>query len=90
MSDNTDDLLHTPVGWVRQGRELTREFRFKNFYATMSFVNAVAHLANAADHHPDLAVSYNKCGIKLTTHDAGGITAKDVILAESISRLPEL
>jgi 4a-hydroxytetrahydrobiopterin dehydratase len=58
-------------------RELRREFRFKNYYETMAFVNAVAWIAHAADHHPDLEVGYNRCVVRYSTHDAGGLTEKD-------------
>lgn len=60
-----------------QCRELRREFRFKNYYETMAFVNAVAWIAHAADHHPDLEVGYNRCVVRYSTHDAGGLTEKD-------------
>ena len=60
-----------------QFRELRREFRFKNYYETMAFVNAVAWIAHAADHHPDLEVGYNRCVVRYSTHDAGGLTEKD-------------
>ena len=58
-------------------RELRREFRFRNYYETMAFVNAVAWIAHAADHHPDLEVGYNRCVVRYSTHDAGGLTEKD-------------
>lgn len=58
-------------------RELRREFRFENYYETMAFVNAVAWIAHAADHHPDLEVGYNRCVVRYSTHDAGGLTEKD-------------
>ncbi|MEM1011509.1 MAG: 4a-hydroxytetrahydrobiopterin dehydratase [Planctomycetota bacterium] len=89
MSDSTDDVMETPAGWTRNGPTLVRTFKFKDFTRTMSFVNAVAHVANAADHHPDLLVSYGKCEVTLSTHDAGTVTPKDVVLAMSISKLPE-
>lgn len=66
---------------------LEQEFRFKNFYETMGFVNAVAWIANNEDHHPDLEVSYNRCKITLTTHAAGGLTVNDFICAAKIDAL---
>jgi 4a-hydroxytetrahydrobiopterin dehydratase len=69
------------------GDSITREFRFANFHLTMGFANAVAHLANREDHHPDLALSYGRCAISLNTHDANGLSLNDFILAAQIDRL---
>ena len=76
-------------GWrvVEDGRALRRELRFGDFYRTMSFVNALAHLANAEDHHPDLEVGYNYCNVRFSTHDAGGLTEKDFICAAKTDAL---
>jgi 4a-hydroxytetrahydrobiopterin dehydratase len=69
------------------GRELQREFVFKDFYRTMSFVNALAHVANREDHHPDLAIGYNYCRVRYTTHAVNGLTENDFICAAKIDRL---
>jgi len=69
------------------GRELQRECSFKDFYRTMSFVNALAHVANSEDHHPDLAIGYNYCRIRYSTHAVGGLTENDFICAAKIDRL---
>jgi len=69
------------------GRELQREWVFKDFYRTMSFVNALAHIANAEDHHPDLAVGYNYCRLRYSTHAIGGLSENDFICAAKIDRL---
>src|SRR5688500_6535982 len=76
-------------GWSFNGdaRGLEQEFNFKNFHETMGFVNAVAWIANAEDHHPDLEIGYNRCKIKLTTHAAGGLTVNDFICADKIDAL---
>ncbi len=76
-------------GWeaTADGKAITKQFSFKNFYETMSFVNAVAHIANTQDHHPDLAVSYNRCRITYNTHTVGGISQNDLICAAKIERL---
>jgi 4a-hydroxytetrahydrobiopterin dehydratase len=78
----------TPL-WLlgTDGRSISREFRFTNFYLTMSFVNALAHLANREDHHPDLEVSYGRCLVRLNTHDVGGLSLNDFILAAQIDAL---
>ena len=69
------------------GTALVREFRFKNFFRTMSFVNAVAHVANVEDHHPDLAVGYDRCQIRYSTHAISGLSENDFICAAKIDRL---
>jgi 4a-hydroxytetrahydrobiopterin dehydratase len=73
--------LHEDWRIVEDGKALRRTLRFEDFYRTMSFVNALAHLANAEDHHPDLELGYNYCNIRFSTHDAGGLTEKDFICA---------
>lgn len=74
-------------GWQVVGDTLAKTFAFDGYPATMSFVNAVAFLAQREDHHPDLIVRYRDCRIVYTTHDAGGITLNDVICAARIERL---
>lgn len=76
-------------GWERSAdrKAITRTFKFKNFYETMSFVNALAHIANRQDHHPDLAVSYNTCRVTYNTHTVGGVSENDLICAAKIERL---
>ena len=73
--------LHEDWRIVEDGKALRRTLRFEDFYRTMGFVNALAHLANAEDHHPDLELGYNYCNIRFSTHDAGGLTEKDFICA---------
>src|ERR1017187_4524674 len=67
--------------WKRDGEIISRTFEFKDFPAAMRFVNAVAELAEQAQHHPDIDVRWNKVALALTTHDAGGLTEKDFALA---------
>ena len=76
-------------GWqvARDGKSLRRELRFADFYRTMSFVNALAHVANAEDHHPDLELGYNYCNVRFSTHDTGGLTEKDFICAAKADAL---
>lgn len=76
--------------WVlsNEGPFLRREFRFKDFYRTMSFVNAVAHIANVEDHHPDLEVGYNHCRVQYTTHAIKGLSENDFICAAKIDLIP--
>ncbi len=76
-------------GWTvaDDGRSLRRSFQFKDFYRTMSFVNAVAHVANAEDHHPDLQIGYGYCRMTFTTHSIGGLSQNDFICAAKVDRL---
>ncbi len=67
--------------WRRAGEIISRTFVFKDFPAAMNFVNAVAELAEQAQHHPDIDVRCHKVTLALTTHDAGGLTKKDFALA---------
>lgn len=60
---------------------LSREFRFRDFYATMAFVNAVAWIAHRQDHHPDIQVGYNHCLVTWSTHAVGGLSRNDFICA---------
>jgi 4a-hydroxytetrahydrobiopterin dehydratase len=69
-------------------RALRRDFSFRDFYRTMSFVNALAHLANVEDHHPDLEVGYNYCRVRYTTHAVKGLSDNDFVCAAKIDRLP--
>ncbi len=69
-------------------KSLKRSLKFADFYRAMSFANAVAHLANVEDHHPDLEVGYGYCRISYSTHAIGGLSRNDFICAAKIDRLP--
>ena len=69
-------------------QSIQREFRFKDFLRTMSFVNALAHVANIEDHHPDLEAGYNYCRVRFTTHAIHGLSENDFICAAKIDQLP--
>ena len=68
-------------------KSLHREWKFRNFYHTMSFVNALAHIANLEDHHPDLEVGYNYCRVLFTTHAIKGLSQNDFICAAKVDRI---
>jgi 4a-hydroxytetrahydrobiopterin dehydratase len=71
-------------GWeVRDGR-LRKRFTFKTFLRSLSFVNSVGYLAEAAGHHPDITINYNKVTLRLITHSEGGLTWRDFDLARQI------
>jgi 4a-hydroxytetrahydrobiopterin dehydratase len=76
-------------GWriADDGKSLRRAFVFEDFYRTMAFVNAVAWIANAEDHHPDLEVGYNYCRMVFATHSIGGLSDNDFICAAKIDAL---
>lgn len=80
-------LATLPGKWVlaEDKASIHQSFEFKDFAEAFSFMAHVALLAEKADHHPDWSNSYNKVDISLTSHDAGGLTAKDIALAEQIS-----
>ena len=75
------------AGWSISAASIEKTFAFDDFHATIGFVNALAWIANHEDHHPDLRVSYNRCVVGWSTHDAGGITRNDVICAAKTDRL---
>lgn len=71
-------------GWHLQGKEITKQFHFLSFKASLAFVNKVGDIAEAADHHPDITINYNRVTLALTTHAAGGLTERDFALAAEI------
>lgn len=83
------ELLPQLPNWelVENGHALTRTFSFKDYYRTLSFVNALAHVANAEDHHPDLSVHYGRCVVRFSTHDVGGLSENDFICAAKADQL---
>jgi len=72
-------------GWTREGDGLRRTFTFPRFADAITFVNRVAEHAERLDHHPDILVEYTKVTLTSTSHDAGGITARDFALATAVS-----
>lgn len=87
--EEAERLLKKVPGWQlsTDGKEIFREYSFKNFYKTMAFVNAVAWIANQENHHPDLKVGYNYCNIHFHTHAIGGLSENDFICAAKINKL---
>ena len=79
--------MSTLAGWNADNGRLAKTFAFANFHETIGFVNALAWIANREDHHPDLSVSYSRCIVAWSTHDAGGITENDVVCAAKTDRL---
>jgi 4a-hydroxytetrahydrobiopterin dehydratase len=76
-----------PLGWRLIDGALEKSFRFKDFHHSIGFVNAVAFIANAEDHHPDLAVSFSQCTVRFNTHDVNGISVSDFLCASKVDAL---
>ncbi|HEY8802296.1 MAG TPA: 4a-hydroxytetrahydrobiopterin dehydratase [Candidatus Dormibacteraeota bacterium] len=74
-------------GWRLEGAELVKPYKFKNFVEAVDFVNAITGVAERQNHHPDLVVRWGEVTVRLTTHDAHGITENDFKLAEAIDRI---
>jgi 4a-hydroxytetrahydrobiopterin dehydratase len=82
-----EHLANVP-GWALEDGMIVRTFTLKDFTAALTFVGACGHLAEAAGHHPDITINYNRVKLALVTHDAGGLTEKDFALAAQINALP--
>lgn len=81
--------LNTVNGWRHdaEGRAISKEFKFRDFSGAFAFMTRVALLAEKADHHPEWSNVYNRVSIRLTTHDAGGLSEKDIAMARAIDAL---
>lgn len=84
--ERTDALKRIPA-WKHKSQVIRRTFEFKDFPAAIRFVNATAKVAEKEWHHPDIDIRWNKVTLALTTHDAGGLTAKDIALASKFDAL---
>jgi 4a-hydroxytetrahydrobiopterin dehydratase len=73
--------------WKKRGSAISRTYEFEDFPASIRFVNRIAKVAEKAWHHPDIDIRWNKVTLTLTTHDEGGLTAKDFELAERFDKL---
>lgn len=86
----TDDEVRAGLAefpsWEASDKSIHAEFRFSDHIEAMGFVNRVALAAEKLDHHPDLRIVYNRVEIVLSSHDAGGVTARDFRLARAIER----
>lgn len=86
---DTERLLAALPGWELEpgGKAIRRRFRFRDYFHTMAFVNAVASIAHREDHHPDLEVHYDRCSVRFSTHDTGGLSLNDFICAARVDDL---
>jgi len=86
--EQIQDALARLADWNREGDWLTRDLKFENFKGAMEFVNRVAGVAEAMNHHPDILIhGWNKVRLSVMTHSEGGLTGKDFKLAERINEL---
>ena len=81
--------MDIPDGWIKSadGKAIERSYRFKDFAKAFAFLTRVAVHAEAVDHHPEFTSVWNRVDFRLTSHDAGGVTDRDVALAEAIDAL---
>ena len=80
-------MTHAPPGWTNDGNALTRSYRFDDFAYAFAFLTRVAAHAEAVDHHPEFTSVWNRVDFRLTSHDAGGVTPRDLALAAAIHAL---
>ena len=85
--DEIQRRLQSLPQWRRDGDSLKRDFTFEDFAGSVDFVNRITPPAEEMNHHPDLTISWNKVGVALSTHSAGGITEDDFELAARIDPL---
>lgn len=81
-----EELKLVPL-WELEGDRIARKFRFPTFNGSIEFVNQIAHQAEAMDHHPDILVEYNQVTLRLSTHDAGGLSERDFRFAQAVDRV---
>ncbi|MCW5598995.1 MAG: 4a-hydroxytetrahydrobiopterin dehydratase [Nitrosomonas sp.] len=85
--EEANNLMQQLEGWSLANNKISKTFEFKNYYQTMAFVNAVAWISHREDHHPDMAVGYNKCHVEYMTHAINGLSENDFICAAKIDWL---
>ncbi len=87
----TDAEIRAQLGalpdWTFEAGSIRRLFRFRDYYETMAFVNALAFVAHSEDHHPELVVRYNQCEAAFSTHSVGGVSENDFICAAKADAL---
>lgn len=86
-NEQVQEAIAAMPGWSGDTTALVRDFSFADFAEALTFVNRVAQIAEEQNHHPDIDIRYNKVRLTLTSHDAGGVTKRDLRLASSISKL---
>lgn len=87
LSQEIESFLEKNRNWAKKQKALTRSYRFSDFNAAFGFMTCVALEAERRSHHPEWFNVYNKVDVRLTTHDTGGISAKDIALAKVMDKL---
>ena len=82
-----DKLIRQLENWQQYDHLISKTYRFKDYYQTIAFVNAIAWMAHREDHHPELTVSYNSCHVEYTTHAIHGLSENDFICAAKVEML---
>ena len=86
-AEMVQESLRSLPEWKLEGKEIVRQYEFADFAAAMVFVNQVAEKAEAAGHHPDIDIRYNKVRLALVSHDKGGLTKRDMSMAGAIDSI---
>ena len=87
LSDDAVDAALQELSWTREGDELVKQVTRTDFVDAVRFVDALVPVAEEANHHPDVAISWNKVTLRLSTHSVGGLTQRDLDLAARIDHL---
>jgi 4a-hydroxytetrahydrobiopterin dehydratase len=87
--DEIERELASLPGWERSGVSIRKEFRFDAYLDGIEFVRRVGEAAEAANHHPDMAVGYRLVTVELTSHDSGGVTSRDIRLARTVEGIQQ-
>lgn len=90
-ADEVSTYLQAVVGWSLNENKIVKDFKFRDYHATLSFVNAIAEMIHLQDHHPELLVSYDQCKVSYNTHSVnggqGGLSENDFICAAKIDAI---
>ena len=89
--DEINAYLWAVPGWTLEQGKVVKSFDFKNYYETLAFINAIAYVVHAEDHHPELLVTYNRCVVRFDTHSVnggkGGVSENDFICAVKVDAI---
>lgn len=83
----TDPLISSLSGWIREGNTIVKNYRFKDYYDVLAFVNATAWISHREDHYPDLTTCYQQSRVRFATHAIGGLSTNDFICAAKMDAL---
>ena len=89
-ADQISKELKTLAGWEYRDDAISKRFKFKEFLDGIRFVNRIAEIAEAADHHPDIMINYTRIAFTCSTHSEGGVTEKDLKLAQNLAAVHDV